>query len=124
MERRKTGRIGEDAVAAYLIRNGHTILQQNWRSGHLEVDIISLDERGLHFVEIKTRHGGELTSPEEKVGLAKQKRIIKAANSYLHKLENTKTGGLEVFFDVAAVKIDGGNIEIKYFPEAYIPLSY
>jgi putative endonuclease len=34
---------------------GHTILERNWRSGHLEIDIISFDKDGTHFVEVKTR---------------------------------------------------------------------
>lgn len=122
--RRTTGRIGEDAVASYLVSNGHTILERNWRGGHLEVDIISLDKNGLHFVEIKTRTGDGAQAPEEKVGWIKQKRIIAAANRYLNKVKTTMMEAQEIFFDVAAVTIGSKGIVVRYFPEAYIPMTY
>lgn len=125
MDRRQiTGRIGEDAVASYLISNGHTILERNWRGGHLEVDIISLDKNGLHFVEIKTRAGEQTEAPEEKVGRVKQQRIIAAANRYLNKVKTTMMEAQEIFFDVAAVTINSEGTVVRYFPEAYIPMTY
>lgn len=45
------GRHGEDETCQYLIDHGHTILERNWRYGHLEIDIISLAGDGIHFVE-------------------------------------------------------------------------
>lgn len=36
------GKQGEDEVCQYLIRHGHTILDRNWRYGHLEIDIVTL----------------------------------------------------------------------------------
>lgn len=125
MDRRRiTGKIGEDAVASYLISRGHTIIERNWRGGHLEVDIISLDKNGLHFVEIKTRTGDFTEAPEEKVGKIKQQRIIAAANRYLNKLKTTKMEAQEIFFDVAAVTIGSDGTTVRYFPEAYIPMTY
>lgn len=125
MDRRRiTGKIGEDAVASYLISRGHTIIERNWRGGHLEVDIISLDKNGLHFVEIKTRTGDFTEAPEEKVGKIKQQRIIAAANRYLNMVKTTKMEAQEIFFDVAAVTIGSGGTTVRYFPEAYIPMTY
>ncbi|MBQ2068883.1 MAG: YraN family protein [Bacteroidales bacterium] len=125
MDRRRiTGKIGEDAVASYLISRGHTIIERNWRGGHLEVDIISLDKNGLHFVEIKTRTGDFTEAPEEKVGKIKQQRIIAAANRYLNKVKTTKMEAQEIFFDVAAVTIGSDGTTVRYFPEAYIPMTY
>lgn len=125
MDRRRiTGKIGEDAVASYLISRGHTILERNWRGGHLEVDIISFDKNGLHFVEIKTRTGNFTEAPEEKVGKIKQQRIIAAANRYLNKVKTTKMEAQEIFFDVAAVTIGSDGTTVRYFPEAYIPMTY
>ena len=40
--RRDLGRQGEDIACTLLESMGHTILERNWRSGHLEIDIISL----------------------------------------------------------------------------------
>ena len=55
--RRDLGKKGEDIACRLLEEKGHTILERNWRSGHLEIDIISLDQDGIHFVEVKAyRH--------------------------------------------------------------------
>ena len=41
--RGELGRLGEDIACRYLENLGHTILDRNWRWGHLEIDIISFD---------------------------------------------------------------------------------
>ena len=53
--RRQLGKAGEYVACGFLRSMGHIILERNWRSGHLEIDIISLDRDGIHFVEVKTR---------------------------------------------------------------------
>ena len=50
-----TGKKGEEIVCRWLTDHGHTILERNWRYGHLEIDIISYDRSGIHFVEVKSR---------------------------------------------------------------------
>lgn len=37
------GRLGEQMAAKCLEDNGYTILERNYRKGHLEIDIIALD---------------------------------------------------------------------------------
>ena len=37
----RVGKAGEDIAAGFLIKAGHTILERNWRSGHLEIDLIA-----------------------------------------------------------------------------------
>ena len=59
-----TGKRGEAAVADYLTAKGHTIVARNWRCGHLELDIVSLDKTGLHFVEVKTRSSACFVQPD------------------------------------------------------------
>ena len=38
------GRKGEEEACSYLCRNGHRILARNWRGGHLELDIVTLED--------------------------------------------------------------------------------
>ena len=38
--RRDLGKKGEDIACRLLEEKGHTILERNWRAGHLEIDII------------------------------------------------------------------------------------
>ena len=70
--RQTLGKKGEDIACEILRGMGHTILERNWRSSHLEIDIISFDPDGIHFVEVKTRRQSIQAPPQESVDRAKQ----------------------------------------------------
>ena len=72
------GKAGEDLACRYLEGKGHRILERNYRSGHLEIDIITVDADGIHFVEVKARQKSIQAPPQDNVGAAKQKKIVKA----------------------------------------------
>ncbi len=114
------GRRGEDLAADFLAARGHTVLARNWRGGHLELDLVTEASDGVHFVEVKTRTAPVAAAPEENVGWLKQQRITSAALKFLHAMDSA--GDREVFFDVVAVVFDGDNAEIRYFPQAWIPM--
>lgn len=117
------GRRGEDVACEFLTGKGHTIVQRNFRSGHLEIDIISLDRNGVHFVEVKSRVAPVAVSPEENVTAAKQKKVADAALRYLHTSKDKRlSADLEVSFDVVAVTFDGGGEIVEWFPNAYYPM--
>lgn len=119
------GKRGEEIACNYLMENGHTVIDRNWRSGHLEIDIVSLDKDGMHFVEVKSRTAPYQAEPEENVDYAKQKKITSAAQKYLlTKALKAGIGDVEVFFDIVTVVFDGGKAEVKYFPQAYVPMYY
>lgn len=121
--RRQTGDEGERLVAEWLSRHGHVILERNWRFSHLEIDIISLDEEGIHFVEVKTRRPPMQADPQESVTLPKQRRIAKAAGAYLARSKDPRAVGVECHFDVAAVVIEKGTgVSINWFPDAFVPM--
>jgi putative endonuclease len=122
--RMKLGRRGEDIACKFLIDRGHTVVDRNWRSGHLEIDIVTVDPAGLHFVEVKSRVAPAPATPEENVGYLKQRRIVAAAKRYLHSGEKmSHFGQMEVFFDVFSVIFEGEKVEVNYFPQAYIPVN-
>lgn len=119
-----TGRLGawgEDAVCRFLMERGHTVMERNWRCGHLEIDIISLSSDGIHFVEVKTRRSHAAANAVECVGPLKQKRLAAAAVRYLRQ---KRPGDVECFFDVAAVTAGAGGTEIEYIPGAFVPVSF
>ena len=120
----KLGRRGEDIACMYLTGHGHTVVDRNWRSGNLEIDIVTVDPAGLHFVEVKSRVAPAPAAPEENVGYLKQRRIVTAAKRYLHSEEKmSHFGQMEVFFDVFSVIFEGEKVEVNYFPQAYIPVN-
>ena len=122
--KQKTGRIGEEAACRYLTRLGHMIVDRNWRTSHLETDIITMDRAGLHFVEVKTRKAPAIAEPERNVGPLKQKRLVRAASAYLHDNQIKWIDAQEVFFDVISVLICPDGPQIKYYPQAFIPTYY
>ena len=115
--KRALGRIGEEKACTFLGSRGHRILARNWQGSHLEVDVISEDADGLHFVEVKTRLAAD-AEPEEKVDARKQRRITAAALKYLNETGSDR----EVFFDVVSVVLCGDTCKVKYFPHAWIPM--
>ena len=118
------GQMAEDLACEYLAGHGHTIVARNWRSGHLEIDVISVDPAGIHFVEVKSRVAPVPAGPEENVGYRKQRRIVAAAEKYLRSTEKNSVLGIEeVYFDVFSVIFEGGKAETQFFPQAYIPIG-
>ena len=120
--RRIVGREGEDMACRMLEGVGHRILERNWRSGHLEIDIISHAPDGIHFVEVKTRRSNVQAPPQFNVDAGKQRRITKAAQSYLRTADGRMFKGCECFFDVVAITYKDGDAGMEYFENAYIPI--
>jgi len=123
-ERKKVGNEGEYLVCEYLSSHGHTILERNYRTGHLEIDIISMDSKGLHFVEVKTRRPPLQASPQESVTVPKQMRTAKAAQRFLTSGRHPGLEIMECHFDVASVIITRGTHFIEFINDAFIPIFY
>jgi putative endonuclease len=51
------GKTGENQAAEYLKSMGYTIIEQNWRMGKYEIDIIAENDCDILFVEVKTDRG-------------------------------------------------------------------
>ncbi len=120
--RRDLGQKGEDVACDMLAGMGHVILERNWRSGHLEIDIISYDPFGIHFVEVKTRSRSIQAPPQENVDRLKQRKIIQAAKGFLRTKKGLPYGSCEYNFDVIAVTFEGDSVRKEWFPQAYIPM--
>jgi putative endonuclease len=115
------GKRGEDEACAFLIREGQVILERNWRGGRCEIDIISADSAGLHFVEVKSRKAPASADPLVNVTAAKQKNMVQAALRYLHS-EGRRFKDAEVNFDIITVVLDRASAQIQYYPQAIIPI--
>ena len=115
------GKRGEDEACAFLVREGQVILERNWRGGRCEIDIISADSAGLHFVEVKSRKAPAAADPLVNVTAAKQKNMVQAALRYLHS-EGRRFKDAEVNFDIITVVLDRASVQIQYYPQAIIPI--
>lgn len=97
----ETGKKGEDLAVQFIVQKGFTILERNWRYKHCEVDIISYKEKTLHFFEVKTRTGKQLTNPETSVTSKKMNKLKEAAQEYLYQHPEWKL----LQFNVLAITI-------------------
>ena len=115
--RRRLGDLGEDQACSHLERLGHVVLERNWRHSHLEIDIISRDPEGLHFVEVKTRSSNEHFDPMRAVNDAKKRHMVAAANAYLNYYQLQ----CEVQYDVIILVGEPGFFKIEYYPDFFMP---
>jgi putative endonuclease len=113
----QTGRMGEALAAGHLHREGYDILETNWHSRQLEVDIIARSGHLLVIVEVKTRTSSRHGEPEVFVSKVKQRHLIRAANHYLlkHRLD------LEIRFDIVSIVFEKGEARINHIPDAFSP---
>ena len=103
----KLGTEGESQAAEYLKKQGYIILEQNYRAGRNEVDIICEKKGIVVFVEVKTRTTDNFGEPVEAVDSTKTRKIIKVAQSYLHNRDLWDK--CKVRFDVIGINKDGIN---------------
>ena len=84
---------------------GYAILSTNYRCRWGEVDIIAQRNSELVFVEVRTRSGPALGTPEESLTAAKARRLIATAETYLQSLE---TPPADWRIDLVSVRVSNG----------------
>ena len=115
------GIIGEMEAAKMLEKKGFTIVEHNWRMGHLEMDLIATNKQEIVFVEVKARtttFGGVL--PEEYVDENKKRRMVAAANAYIKYRKIEK----EPRFDIIGILVNPNTNEVTYrrhLENAFLP---
>lgn len=94
-----TGKQGEQLAANALIAKGYRILERNWRSKHLEIDLIAMDEDILVFIEVKTRNDLRYGDPYEAIDWKKEKKLARAANAYMKQINHRS----DIRFDIVSI---------------------
>ena len=112
-----TGQKGEEIAAKFLLDNGYTILEMNWRFKNLEADIIARKRKILVIAEVKTRKSNYFGEPETFVSKQKQKNLIRAAHEYIHR----NNLDLEVRFDIVSVIMNDSTV-VKHIEDAFYPV--
>ena len=114
----ETGQTGEELALELLQRKGYEILETNWRHRRLEVDLIAMDGETLVFVEVKTRTFDYHGRPEEFVDVKKRKRLQRAAQAYMRKINHEWA----IRFDVVAVQLKSvEGLEVRHLEDAFFP---
>lgn len=115
-ERLSLGRWGEEQAARFLQRLGMKIVERNLRTPVGEIDIIARQGKVLVFVEVKTRRSDAFGAPQEAVGPAKQRQIIRTALWYMG---DGKGRGLQPRFDVVAVRPGPKEAMVEHIVNAF-----
>lgn len=83
-KRQQFGRDSEKLAQRFLKKQGHKIIETNFRSHWGEIDIISLHCDVLVFTEVRSKSNTRYGTPEDTVDRKKQEKIRKTATYYLH----------------------------------------
>lgn len=113
---RHTGDRGEEAAARLLTRQGLRILDRNWRSGSLELDLVCADGDTVVFVEVKTRAADGLAAPADAMTPHKRRTFFRAARAWL---AARNAWDRPCRFDVVQVTHDGVHFIPEHCPDAF-----
>jgi putative endonuclease len=104
LPRRGSGQRAERRALWHYRLRGYRILGTNvWCAGY-ELDLIVRRGKRLVFVEVKSKSGRGFGLPEAAVDEAKQRRLVRAAETWLARRRDC--AGLEIRFEVAAIDGD------------------
>lgn len=89
-EHNEIGKAGETIATKFLISQGFTIIERNYRISRGEIDIIAKKDNVLRFVEVKSIKVRDCQnienlsiSPEDNLTQAKWSKLLIAINTYL-----------------------------------------
>ena len=87
------GRKGEEYAARLMRKKGYKLLEQNFRVGKMEVDLIVGNRSQIVVVEVKTRayNYAEHITPEQYVDEPKKRRMLAVGNAYMKMRGLTKS---------------------------------
>lgn len=111
LDRKESGRIGEEMASIFLHKKGYKVIARNFRKPWGEIDIIAERNNVVRFVEVKTlsRYGkGDVSReksdylPEEQVHASKLRKISRTAELYMHSMKDRR----EFQIDVVGVFLD------------------
>ncbi|WP_394248869.1 YraN family protein [Vibrio profundi] len=108
--RRKIGNHYEELANKYLVRQGFSLIEQNFSAKCGEIDLIMRDQNTIVFIEVKYRKHTSYGHAAEMVTSSKILKLIKTANVWLLK-QGLSAHSTDFRFDVIAIEQNGDNIE-------------
>lgn len=116
--RRWFGSRSERAAARHLKGLGYKVLSRNFSCKLGELDLVMLDGECIVFVEVRSTEGRDALEPTLSVDHAKQKRLTKLAEFFLH---TKRLANRFARFDVLILRWPEGvkTPEIQHFRNAF-----
>lgn len=109
------GKKGEQLAVDFLLKNGYTIIERNYRFEKAEVDIIAQKGDILAIIEVKTRSTSDFGDPQEFVKPKQIQRLVKAVDEYV----TVNDLDVEVRFDIVAIVKENQGYSIEHLENAF-----
>lgn len=115
MDRNAIGRDAEATAEKHLLKQGFKLVQRNFSARTGEIDLIMNQGPLLIFVEVRYRKSSDFGTGADTVTQAKQKKIIRTAQTFLQK---TGMKWQQYRFDVVSIS-HGTEANIHWIPNAF-----
>jgi ribonuclease HII len=99
---RQIGDDGEDAATTYITQRGHQVVERNWKTKFCEIDIVSLYNETVYFVEVKYRKDAQQGGGMAAITPKKLRQMKFAAEYYALKNNLVRTN-----LRLAAISVSG-----------------
>ena len=106
------GSLAETQAADYLVRKGHKLIARNFRAVGGEIDLVTLENKTLVFVEVKQRQN--LDSAAYAITSKQQQRLIRGAECFIR--NNQKYQGFDLRFDAILITLP---FQIRHIKNAW-----
>jgi len=110
-EHNEIGKIGENLASTFLMKQGFTIIERNYRVLYGEIDIVAQKDKTFRFVEVKSvkvrdcNHiEGLIIQPEDNLTSAKWSKLLIAVEIYRKHKNLSEETSYQI--DLACVYID------------------
>lgn len=110
------GKKGEQLAIDYLVENGYSIVEKNYRFQKAEIDVIAQKENVLAVVEVKTRSTDYFGNPQDFVNPKKIKLLVSAIDNYV----TEKDLDVEIRFDIVAIIKQKNVFKIEHLKDAFL----
>ncbi|MEM7194708.1 MAG: YraN family protein [Pseudomonadota bacterium] len=111
------GEAAEHAARNFLLKQGLSCLESNYRSRHGEIDLIMQDSREIVFVEVRYRRSAAFGGAIDSITSAKQRKIRATAEYFLS--SNAPGNYTGCRFDVIAVSGSTPRLTCEWIPDAF-----
>ena len=123
---KEIGNLGEDISTSFLTSNGYRIIERNYRTKFGEIDIVAKKNRGIRFIEVKSKesYGNSPFLPEYNITPKKREKLRKLSEFYLSSRKYPNNQEWQI--DVIAVSIDklSGAYKINHIENAVWETEY
>lgn len=86
--KKQVGDEAERTAERYLVKQGLSFVDKNYRTRFGEIDLIMRDGEAMVFVEVRLRKNDDFGGAAASIGAHKQRRIVAAAQQYIAALRH------------------------------------